>query len=301
VADESGAKGYSGTAERFPGELGIFAGLIIPESLLQTLSQTALALQVRFANGGKFHIADVAPNRQEELRSEVLNVIQTHQLVCVYEAIYVAGFFLWYEKQRQLIEKVRAERRSPIKISSNLTEESLHDHLFQGLIGKAIAWCEGHYDNNYHLTVLLDNVDKPILRSFMTGTEELLGGWSYSRPVTGFDPQTKTVVRGRVEGKVTIPEQFRLSSGKTNVTIAPNGKFEELSIFPDVLSNWLNYYFKEKNKTHLGVPPNRRATLNGFPLRDRIFGFSDDCQSPPVSERLFCHPNVVQEGRTIQT
>jgi len=50
IADESGAKGYSGTPEKFKGEAGIFAGIIFPLSLLKTLSKSAKVLRTQYAH-----------------------------------------------------------------------------------------------------------------------------------------------------------------------------------------------------------------------------------------------------------
>ena len=167
----------------------------------------------------------------------------------------------------------------------------MHDCLFQGVVGKAIAWCEDHYGTDYHLVVLLDNVDKTIIKSFFSRADELLGDLGFSENVSGFDPKTGNVVHGTITMKATvIPEKCRLKSGKCHLTIDTNRAYEELSIFPDILSNWLNFEFKEKNKTDLGVPLGRKEVLKGFPLEDFIWGYAVDRQVQPLSETLFRHP-----------
>ena len=222
-ADESGAKGYAGVAEMFPGEAGIFAGLLVPAAAIGDLSSEAKALEGRFGNGAKFHITDLEPQAQEALRGEFCNVVQRYDLVCVYEAIYVSGFFVWFREQRKLLDSLPKVSRSGIKISGTTSEECLHVWLFQGLLGKAIAWCEDNYKTDYHLTLSFDNLNKQLLKVFNQSAQELLGDMSSVSKVTGFDPKTNSVVRGEVAITAHISADWRLDSNPANITLDASG------------------------------------------------------------------------------
>lgn len=139
LADESGAKGYASTAEKFPGEVGVFAGLIAPRTILTDLGREAKALERELGNGTKFHITALQPQDQEALRKEVCTIVRRFGLVCVYEAIYVFGFSTWFQEQKTLLESLPNVSRSGIRISRNTPEECLHDFLFQGLLGRAVG------------------------------------------------------------------------------------------------------------------------------------------------------------------
>lgn len=287
LADESGAKGYAGVAEKFPGEAGIFAGLIVPAAAIADLTKAAKALEGRFGNGAKFHITDLQPQAQDALRTEICNIVQHFGIVCVYEAIYVSGFFVWFREQKKFLDSLPKVSRSGIKISGNTAEECLHVWLFQGLLGKAIAWCEDNYKTDYHLTVLFDNLDKQLLKVFNQSAQELLGDMSSTSKVTGFDPKTNSVVRGEIKIQAHVSADWRIDSDPKNISLDASGANQELSIFPDILSNWLNFLFKERNKSELGIPLGRRAALDGFALQNSIYGFSDGLKVQPIAETLF--------------
>ena len=73
ACDESGAKGYADQDESFPGEVGAFAGILIPQQEREEKARPvfqALCDHYRPASG-KLHIADLAPEQQEALRADL--------------------------------------------------------------------------------------------------------------------------------------------------------------------------------------------------------------------------------------
>src|SRR4030088_1504695 len=90
ACDESGAKGYADQDETFPGEVGVFAGILIPqqerEEQVRPIFQ-ALCVSYRPASG-KLHIADLPPEQQEALRADVFAAIKQAGLPCFWYAIH---------------------------------------------------------------------------------------------------------------------------------------------------------------------------------------------------------------------
>lgn len=59
--DESGAKGYADQQEKYPGEVGVFAGLLVPEQQHADLSIKLDMIAKRFTpEQGKLHIIAAA-------------------------------------------------------------------------------------------------------------------------------------------------------------------------------------------------------------------------------------------------
>lgn len=75
--DESGAKGYADKDEAYPGETGVFAGIMVPEECLGTVKPVFDQIAARYTPAsGKLHIADLARVQQEDLRNELFEAIK---------------------------------------------------------------------------------------------------------------------------------------------------------------------------------------------------------------------------------
>ncbi len=60
ACDESGAKGYADQDERYPGEVGVFAGILMPEDdVCQKLFPFQNLIAKYTPPSGKLHIADL--------------------------------------------------------------------------------------------------------------------------------------------------------------------------------------------------------------------------------------------------
>jgi hypothetical protein len=109
ACDESGSKGYADRDEAWPGEVGVFAGILVPADALNAIAPCFDAVVRRFAtNEGKLHVTDLPPEKQEALRSEMFNLIKAHKLPCFYEAIHVAGFHQAHHEVNELVDRARA-------------------------------------------------------------------------------------------------------------------------------------------------------------------------------------------------
>ena len=104
ACDESGAKGYADQDEAFPGEVGVFAGILIPQQEREAEARPrfqALCDRYRLLSG-KLHIADLSPEQQTALRTDVFTAIREMNLPCFWYAIHVSGLQNWVHHARLL-------------------------------------------------------------------------------------------------------------------------------------------------------------------------------------------------------
>src|SRR4051794_4126546 len=109
ACDESGAKGYADRDEQYPGEVGVFAGILVPEDSLDEKSPPFQALIPKYTRpDGKLHIAGLTPEQKKALRQDVYEAIRNSGLPCFWYAIHVAGFHNWHKVEEQLKQDARA-------------------------------------------------------------------------------------------------------------------------------------------------------------------------------------------------
>jgi hypothetical protein len=81
ACDESGAKGYADREELFPGETGVFAGLMVPSDYVAQVAPSFDAVAAKYATReGKLHITDLSPEHQGALRDEMFAVHSFSQI-----------------------------------------------------------------------------------------------------------------------------------------------------------------------------------------------------------------------------
>jgi hypothetical protein len=82
ACDESGAKGYADREELYPGETGVFAGLMVPSDYVAQVAPSFDAVAAKYATReGKLHITDLSPEHQGALRDEMIAFIRSHKLL----------------------------------------------------------------------------------------------------------------------------------------------------------------------------------------------------------------------------
>jgi hypothetical protein len=188
ACDESGSKGYADRDEQTVGEVGVFAGIMVPGELLAGAQAQFDAVAQKYQTApGKVHITDLTPAQQGQLRKEMFDIIEQLHLPCFFEATHVAGFHAYHRMVKALIERAKAQRRSPIKPSGQGPKpDSLHEALFFGLYGKLVAFCLERGKTLLHLEVRTDQVDAPIFKNFQTAATSLLEYGAKIQTVTGF-------------------------------------------------------------------------------------------------------------------
>ena len=166
VIDESGAKGYSDNVESFEGEIGLMAGFIVPSAALKEIRSDLQAIRNRFLTTEKVHITDLQSEQQHELREDLYQYIKDKNISCIYEAIYVQGFFDCFDDFKKKLKSTKQSIRSNIKIPDQKIKELLHAALFEGVFCKALAYCINNgYNGKYKINVITDRIDQSIKKS----------------------------------------------------------------------------------------------------------------------------------------
>ncbi|MEL6061420.1 MULTISPECIES: hypothetical protein [unclassified Methylobacterium] len=151
ACDESGAKGYADQNETYPGEVGVFAGIMVPDTHLPTVEPVFKSIYDRYKPAtGKLHITDLDDAAKAKLRRDIYDAISRLQLPCFWYAIHVAGlhaFHLRHQELRQMAKKMAEEARGgePPRVKRGSPREepaSMHVELFAGLYGHLIAFLE---------------------------------------------------------------------------------------------------------------------------------------------------------------
>lgn len=142
ACDESGAKGYADRDETYRGEIGVFAGILIPDECLDAALPKFQQIHDRYKPAsGKPHISALADHLKEPLRQDVYEAIRDLTFPCFWYAIHVAGL---HESHRsmEVIAQTAKERRQEansgngprVKSGSPRSDPaSMHVELFSGL------------------------------------------------------------------------------------------------------------------------------------------------------------------------
>src|SRR5208337_2214985 len=139
----------------------------------------------------------------------------------VYEAIYVQGFFQSADSVNQLSKRAHESRSSEVQISWRPGKELLHAELFQGVFGKALAFCTDRMGSDFELEVRADRTDPGIIKKFEKVAYDLLHvGEEQQLEVKGFDKRTKQVVRGSII--MSMPSGASALSDFSRVTYSIN-------------------------------------------------------------------------------
>lgn len=289
ILDESGAKGYSDKRESMPGELGVIAGYLVPRSYLERVKSDLDSIRLQYFGNGKIHITDLQPEQQESLRNSIFKYFKQSNVYWVYEATYVQGFCENAILIEEISRKSKDEKRSNVKISGNKNPDMLHVELFQGAFGKAVAFCMDRGFSNFELEIITDKTDKEILEKFKRAADELLNvGQEKCHLVTGFDPETKQVVKGSIT--TTITDGHEELGDFSGVSYSIRCEDSSLTLAADVLSNSVNYHLKSHQVNNIGMLLNKSTAISGHPLDSLVYGTWDDSESNYFPDAAFMHP-----------
>jgi hypothetical protein len=174
ACDESGAKGYADQVESYAGEVGVFAGILVPQEREETARPEFQVIYDRYKPAtGKLHIADLPPDRQEALRQDVYAAIRKLNLPCFWYAIHVDGLNDWYLTQKKNLEAAKqaalAAGQQPPRVKRNSPRDkpaSMHEELFAGLYAHLLAFLEERDRKEVAIEVRTDEIDSPIVKNF---------------------------------------------------------------------------------------------------------------------------------------
>ena len=298
ACDESGAKGYADQRERYPGEVGVFAGILVSQEIEAEARSEFQKIYNRYkTETGKLHVADLPPDQQEALRQDVYTAIRRLHLPCFWYAIHVEGFHAWYLREKENEENARrmaleACPQPRIKQGSPQDEPaSLHEGLFEGLYAHLIEFLEGQHQKEVSIEVRTDQIDSPIVKNFNKLAERLLDETPTLTPVTGWDTVTEKVVEGAIRMTVTLPSSLNIEVMVRSLKITPIRDGDGYVLAADVLANSLYHLFKNRDQSELYKPLNEPSAILRHPIADHLKAvFRDWDQGDPVGDKLFSHP-----------
>ncbi len=248
--DESGAKGYSDQDETYPGEIGVFAGIMVPEECLATVKPEFDQIALRYKPAsGKQHIADLTPEQQGAMRDDVFAAIKNTNLPCFWYAIHVAGLHAHQQTMKALDTQERAALHAArdgaeprIKRGSPRDEPaSMHVELFSGLYSHLVAFLLERGRQGMDVEIRTDQVDTPLVKDFTKVAERLLDNGPTIEKATGFDTVDRKLVTGSVTSTVKLPPEHNLSQLVNRLSIVTVPDSDGLVLVADVLANSLNY------------------------------------------------------------
>lgn len=297
--DESGAKGYANQDETYPGEVGVFAGIMIPEECLATVKPVFDQIASRYTPAsGKLHIADLAPERQEALRNELFSEIKNTNLPCFWYSIHVAGLHAHHQtltnllkQQREELRAVRGDVEPRIKGHSPREEaESMHVQLFSGLYSHLVAFLLERGRQGMDVAIRTDQVDAPLVNRFIKVAEELLDSDPSVTETTGFDTIEKNVVTGSVTTTVKWPPDLDFSPLVNSLSIETVPDSDGLVLAADVLANSLNFLFKHRDADAKYGPLNCMEAIAKHPLAAHLDTFINWGGGDRIGDGIYRHP-----------
>ncbi len=306
ACDESGAKGYADQDEAFDGEVGVFAGLMVPESLLAVAQSDFDAVYQRYKPAtGKLHITDLSAANQAAIRDDVYELIRRHQIPCFWYAIHVAGFHHHHVEQQALFERIKSEAQDnqsqPGRFKGGSPRDnptSLHVALFDGLYAHLVAFLAEREQKNVEIEVRTDQIDNPIVEKFEEVAKKLLGDMSHTKAVTKFDTVEEEVVRGQIRVEAHLPPSLDIDLEVKSLEVCAVDNDNGIVLAADVLANHLNYIFKSREADEKYGPLNYRDAVARHPLEDHLDAFRNWGAGDPVGDRLFQHPKAKLRKRT---
>lgn len=299
--DESGAKGYSDRTESFPGEVGVFAGILVTAEMLPKIAPAFDAIAAKYTPAsGKLHIADLPPEQQGALRDDLFAAVRTADLPCFWYAIHVEGIHQFHKqvlaRRKAMKDGLRAARQgaAPRVRTGSPREEpkSLHVELFSGLYSHVVAFLLEHNRKDMEVEVRTDQVDAPIVKQFRSVAHELLNTDTQILKVKGFDTVTQEVVERELRINVQLPPELDFNPIVRSLSISTAAESVGLVLAADVLSNSLNYLFGQRTPEELYKPLNRPGAIARHALAEHLNAFVDWGSGDLVGDMLYAHPRA---------
>lgn len=299
--DESGAKGYANQDEAYPGEVGVFAGIMIPEECIATVKNTFDQLAARHMPvSGKLHIAELPTEQQRQIRNELFAEIRRTQFPCFWYAIHVAGLHAHHSCKtallKQSVEALRLARGgNDPRIKQGSAREapaSMHVELFSGLYSHLVAFLVERGQESVDIEIRTDQVDTPIMKRFEEVASDLLNNDPRVSTTSGFDTVEKKVVRGSVTSSVQWPQEFDFSPVVNSLSIGTVPHTDGLVLAADVLANSLNYLFKNRAPDTLYSSLNCKDAVVNHPLAEHLDAFMNWGSGDLIGDGIYKHPKA---------
>lgn len=297
--DESGSKGYADQGEAYPGEVGVFAGIMVPESEIERVKPAFDSIGRKFAPpSGKLHIADLAADKQQALRDELYAATRQSGLPCFWYAMHVEGFHKYHVDLQAMLQQhaaglkaARGDAEPRVKRGSPRIEiPSMHVALFSGLYSHLVAFLLERKQSKVDVEVRTDQVDNPIVKQFEQVADQLLNDDPEVIKATGFDTVAKKIVKGSITTSVHWPDDLKLPPVVQGLSIKTVPDSDGLVLAADVLANSLNYLFKSRDVAERYRPLNRLEAIASHPLAEQLDAFAYWGSDDLLGDGIYRHP-----------
>lgn len=297
ACDESGAKGYADRRETYPGEIGVFAGFLVPQEKDADARPEFQTIYNQYKPpSGKLHIAILPPDQQESLRQSVYAAIRKLKLPCFWYAIHVEGLHHWYLIEKENLEdskRAALEARPKPRVKPNdpgLKVPSMHEALFEGLYERLIAFLEERKQKMVSIEVRMDQVDSPIAKNFETVAKRLLDDDPQLRLIKGWDTKTRKPVKGTIQIDVTFPSTLSIETTVSSLVLGPIHDEDGYVLAADVLANSLHHLFRCRKQSELYNALNEPTAIKDHPIAKNFDTFYDWGDGDLIGDRLYRHP-----------
>lgn len=274
VVDESGAKGYASTREKYEGEIGVMAGFLYPEKDIEDIKIVFDRIMCRYSviGGGKFHITDLEKGAQESLREDVFFAFTKMKLRWFYTSVYAEGFH-----QSEFMEG---------RGGSKNKKESLHSVLFNQIFWLSLVMSASINKNNLFLSILTDNVDSGILKQFNKNAKDSCD------LILGRERRIFKTVRNKESGEIKKHVAFsRVESDSLpefeDIKYDIKCEVSSLTIAADILANSVNYYLRENQKQEVGKFVNNKEAIKNHPLVDLALVAENSNDVLPIIDTIY--------------
>ena len=297
ACDESGAKGYADQQESYPGEVGVFAGILVPDELRPEAQSELDGIYRRYKPAaGKLHIAELQPSQQQALRTAIYETSKRLNLPCFWYAIHVAGLNDWYLTEKKLLDDSRKqaqELNSNPRYKGGSPRErppSMHEELFAGLYAHVIAFLEERRRKRVSIEVRTDQIDSPIVTNFEKSCKRLLDSYPHVHKIPRWDTVEKQKVEASFSFNVPDASYIDLQIEVVDLTINPIPLGDGYTLAADVLANSLYHIFKHRDQSQRYKPLNEPHAIQNHPMAHNLAAFYDWGNGDIIGDRLFSHP-----------
>lgn len=255
VLDESGAKGYADKTEEFEGDLGVMAGILYTRQEMfeieLMLSQIIKPFNEHIT--GKFHIADLKKEHQNELRNLIFSSFRNIKLRWLYKAIYSQGFH-----QSEFKEK---------RGGTGNTKASLHVELFRHIFLHSLMLAASVNKVNLNLLVVTDTIDNGILQKFNKEANYFID------LLMGKKREFFRYIKSEANGKYKKEYASILTSSDSfpqfeKIQFKIKCKNTPLTLAADILANSTYYYLRKGLKVNNSAHLNNLNAIADHPLSD---------------------------------
>lgn len=274
VLDESGAKGYAKTREKYEGEIGVMAGFLYTESEMKNIEVylTSVLSRYKTDSAKKFHITELDNQSQAKLRDEIFCFIDKFKLRWFYRAVYAEGFH----------QSEFAEERG----GNEDGKESLHVTLFQQMFCMGLCMASSIRVTQLNLEVKTDHIDTGIMKKFKQVAETTSN--LFLRRNREFFQNVPA----------DVPEKFKKEYYVTSIKCNDIPRFEEiqfdlvceyssLTIMADILANSVHHYLHKAQEVSPSMFLNNKEALKEHPVVHLAFIPNNEEHIPPLSDIIY--------------